>query len=152
MNVRLVHVHYDFEMTGKVRDLFSIDCRFQPIIPDGASEAEVKACARELVEVYMDKLDLVFRELVKGKREPLLQDYANQVTVGYRFEGHGRKLPLAILARRARAVFACQAVHDVVRREIWIPQYQATSIACRADRRATHTHAPTNRQLDAVAL
>ena len=76
MNVRLVHVHYDFEMTGKVRDLFSIDCQFQPIIPDGASEAEVKACARELVEVYMDKLDLVFRELVKGKREPLCREHS----------------------------------------------------------------------------
>ena len=26
MNVRLVRFHYDFTMTGKVRDLFSIGC------------------------------------------------------------------------------------------------------------------------------
>ena len=74
MNVRLVRFHYDFTMTGKVRDLFSISCRFQPILRDGASEEEAKACARELVEVYMDKLDRIYRELVKGTREPFMKD------------------------------------------------------------------------------
>ena len=121
MNVRLAYFRYYFTMTGKVRDLFSIDCRFQPILPDGASEAEVKACAQELVEVYMDILDRVFRELVKGKREPFLEDYPNQVTVGYQFEGRIRKLPLALLTRRARAVFACQAVRDPRRPRIFYP-------------------------------
>ena len=48
MNVRLVHFRYYFTMTGKVRNLFYIDCQFQPILPDGASEEEAKACAREL--------------------------------------------------------------------------------------------------------
>ena len=108
MNVRLVHFHYYFTMTGKVRDLLSIDCRFQPILSDGASEAEAKTCAQELVEVYMDKLDRVYRELVKGTREPFLKDFPNQVTVGYLFEGQTRKLPVAVLARRARAVFAAR--------------------------------------------
>ena len=112
MNVRLAYFHYYFTMTGKVRNLFSIACEFQPILPDGASEADVKACAQELVEVYMGMLDRVFRELVKGTRKPFLEDYPNQVTVGYRFEGYIRKLPLAILTRRARTVFACQAVRD----------------------------------------
>ena len=121
MNVRLVHFHYYFEMKGKVRDLFSIDCQFQPILSDGASEAEAKTCAQELVEVYMDKLDRVYRELVKGTREPFLQDFPNQVTVGYRFEGQTRKLPVAVLARRARAVFACQAVRDPRRPHIFFP-------------------------------
>ena len=107
MNARLAYFHYHFMMTGKVRDLFSIDCQFQPVLPGGASEAEVKACGQELVEVYMDKLDLVFRELAKGTREPFLKDSPNQVTVGYQFEGRIRKLPLAVLTRRARAVFAC---------------------------------------------
>ena len=119
LNVRLVHFRYYFTMTGKVRNLFPITCRFQPVLPDGASEAEVKACGQELVEVYMDILDRVFRELVKGKREPFLEDYPNQVTVGYQFEGYGRKLPLAILTRRARAVFACQAVRDPRRPNIF---------------------------------
>ena len=112
MNVRLVHFHYYFTMTGKVRDLFSIECQFQPILPDGAGEADVKACAQELVEVYMDMLDRVFRELVKGTRKPFLEDSPNQVTVGYKFRGQVRKFPLAILTRRARVVFACQAVRD----------------------------------------
>ena len=112
MNFRLAYFHYYFTMTGKVRNLFSIECQFQPILPDGASEAEVKAGAQELVEVYIDILDRVFRELVRGKREPFLQDSPNQVTVGYQFEGRIRKLPLAILTRRARSVFACQAVRD----------------------------------------
>lgn len=121
MNVRLVHFHYDFTMTGKVRDLFSITYRFWPAPRDDTSEAEAKACARELVEVYMDMLDRVFRELVKGKREPFLEDYPNQVTVGYQFEGRGRKLPLAILTRRARAVFACQGVRDPRRPRMFYP-------------------------------
>ena len=121
MNVRLVNFHYYFTMTGRVRNLFSIDCQFQPILRDGTSEAEVKACAREQVEVYIDKLDRVFRELVKGKREPFLNDSPNRVTVGYKFEGHGRKLPLAVLTRRARAVFACQAVNDPRRPSMFLP-------------------------------
>ena len=121
MNVRLAYFHYYFTMTGKVRSLFSIDCQFQPILPDGASETEVKACARELVEVYMDILDRVFRELVKGTREPFLKDSPNQVTVGYQFEGHGRKLPLAVLTRRAKAVFACQTVNDPRRPRMFYP-------------------------------
>ena len=112
MNVRLADFDYYFTMTGKVRNLFSIECQFQPIIPDDASEAEVKACAQELVEVYMDKLDLVFRKLVKGTRKPFLQDSPNQVTVGYQFKGQVRTLPLAVLTRRARTVFACQAVRN----------------------------------------
>ena len=111
-HVRLAYFHYYFTMTGKVRNLYSIDCQFQPILPDGASETEVKACAQELVEVYMDKLDRVFRKLVKGTRKPFLEDFPNKVTVGYQFEGRIRKLPLAILTRRARSVFACQAMRD----------------------------------------
>lgn len=112
MNVRLAYFRYYFTMTGQIRDLHSIESQFQPILPDGASEAEVKACAQELVEVYTDILGRVFRELVKGKREPFLTDTPNQVTVGYRFKGQVRRLPLAILTRRARAVFPCQAVRD----------------------------------------
>ena len=121
MNVRLAYFHYHFTMTGKVRDLFSITYGFLPVHRDGASEAEVKACAQELIEVYMDILDRVFRELVKGKREPFLEDSPNQVTVGYQFEGRVRRLPLAILTRRARAVFACQAVRDPRRPLIFLP-------------------------------
>ena len=93
MNGRLAYFHYYFRMTGKVRDLFSIDYRFWPVLRDGTSEAEAKACARDLIEVYMDRLDRVFRELVKGTREPFLKDYPSQVTVGYQFEGQGRKTP-----------------------------------------------------------
>ena len=121
MNVRLMHFNYYFRMTGKARDLFSIDYRFQPILQNGTSEAEAKACARELIEVYLDKLDRVYRDLVKGTREPFLQDFSNQVTVGYRFEGQVRKLPVAVLARRARVVFACQAVHDPRRPGMFYP-------------------------------
>ena len=69
----------------------------------------------------MNMLDRVFRELVKGKREPFLQDYPNQVTVGYQFDGKGRKLPLAILTRRARTVFACQTVRDPRRPRMFYP-------------------------------
>ena len=97
------------------------DFRFQPIIPDDASEAEVKARARELVQVYMYKLDRGFRELVKGKREPFLQDYPGQVTVGYQFKGQGRNFPLAVLTRRARAAFACQAVREPRRPQMFFP-------------------------------
>ena len=121
MNVRLAYFSYYFTMTGKVRDLYSIECQFQPILPDGAGEADVKACAQELVEVYMDILDRVFRELVKGKREPFLTDSPNQVNVGYQFEGQTRKLPLAILTRRTKAIFACQAVRDPRRPRIFYP-------------------------------
>ena len=45
MNVRLVRFSYYFTMTGKVRNLYSITCQFQPILANGASEAEAKACA-----------------------------------------------------------------------------------------------------------
>ena len=128
MNVRLVSFRYDFTVEGKVRNLRSIDCQFQPIIPDDASEAEVKDRSRELVEVYLDKLDRVFRELVKGTREPFLQDSPNQVTVGYQFKGQVRKLPLAVLTRRARAVFACQAVRDPRRPYMFWPL--AATIDC----------------------
>ncbi len=99
-------------MTGKVRNLYSITCQFQPILPDGTSEAEAKTCARELVEVYLDKLDRVYRELVKGTREPFLKDSPHEVTAGYQFEGRVRKFPLAVLTRRARKVLAHPTVRD----------------------------------------
>ena len=51
MNVRLVNFRYYFEMKGKVRDLFSIDYQFQPILSDGASEAEAKTCAQGIRSV-----------------------------------------------------------------------------------------------------
>ena len=121
MNVRLVSFSYHFTMTGMVRDLHSITCRFQPVLADGTSEAEAKACAQELVEVCLDKLDLVYRELVKGRREPFLEDLPSQVTVGYKFSGHIRKLPVAVLARRARAVFAQQTVRDPRRPSVFYP-------------------------------
>ena len=141
MNVRLVYVHYYFQMEGKARDLYSIDFRFLPIIPDDASEAEVKARARELVQVYMDKLDRVFRELVKGKREPLLKDYPDQVTVGYQFKGQGRKLPLAVLTRRARAVFACQAVREPRRPQMFFPLSATIDCTYRKQGRQVHSGA-----------
>ena len=121
MNVRLLSFRYYFTMTGKVRDLHSITCQFQPILADGTSETEAKACAQELVEVYMDKLDLVYRKLVKGKREPFLEDLPHEVTAGYKFKGHIRKLPVAVLARRARAVFSCQTVDDPRRPSVFYP-------------------------------
>ena len=121
MNVRLMRFNYYFTMTGKARNLYSINYRFQPILQNGTSEAEAKACARELVEVYLDKLDRVYREMVKGTREPFLQDSPNQVTVGYEYEGQTRILPVAVLARRARVVFASQAVRDPRRPRIFFP-------------------------------
>ena len=121
INVRLVHFSYYFTMTGKVRDLYTITCQFEPVLPDGSSEEEAKACAQELVEVYMDKLDLVYRELVRGKREPFLEDSPHQVTVGYKFEGQVRKLPLAVLSRRARAVFTHPTVRDPRRPSVFYP-------------------------------
>ena len=43
------------------------------------------------------------------------------MTVGHQFEGQIRKLPVVVLARRARAVFASQAVHDPRRPSIFYP-------------------------------
>ncbi len=113
MKIQLQSFDYHFTMTGRVRNLFSIECEFLPMPAAGtSSEAEAKSAARGLVETYNNMLGRVFEDLVKGSREPFLRDSPHNVTAGYKYEGYIKKQIPAVLKRRARVLFPWIAVHD----------------------------------------
>ena len=137
MNVRLVKFRYYFAMKDQDRNLHSITWEFRPVVREGADEAAVKACGQALVQAYTEKLERVCQDLIKGTRQPFMNDFAHEVRVGYEYEGHVRKVPGAVFNRRARALFAGQALRDPCKPSMY--STLRASIECTSEKQGGQT-------------
>ena len=128
MRILLDNFSYYFSLTGSSGGLFSMECRFRPLLAGKEDAGAGKAATRRIMRTYTDVLDRLYGDVIKGDREPILADSPYVVSTGYRYSGYLTRRGLRVIDERLREAFGEEAADP--RGEVSVHQHLRATVEC----------------------
>ena len=83
---QLFNLEFQFEGTPKGRGLYSLELQIKPHPNNTGTISDQTTFARNIVDLYKQQLDLVFKHVIKGSRNANITDIEHLFRLGYTYE------------------------------------------------------------------